>query len=80
VPNAAPVDSRVRPALPAVQNTVYFNGSAITTPLLVLSALAVFGAMALALTAVFEPPALGPNRQHPEQPAPDTGAAAEAHT
>lgn len=43
-------------ALPAVQNTIYFNGNAITTPLLVLSAWALAGIIAFALVAVFHPP------------------------
>jgi len=43
-------------ALPAVQNTVYFNATAITAPLLILSAWALAGAIALALVAVFHPP------------------------
>jgi hypothetical protein len=42
-------------ALPAVQNTIYFNGNAITTPLLILSAWALAGAVALALAGVFHP-------------------------
>ncbi len=37
-------------ALPAVQNIVYFNGNDITTPLLVLSAWAAAGTLALLLT------------------------------
>ncbi|KUJ65009.1 hypothetical protein ACZ90_52655 [Streptomyces albus subsp. albus] len=63
-------------ALPAVQNTVYFNGNAITNPLLVLSAWAVAGALALALTAVFHPPTPG-SRRHQPAPAGDSGATAD---
>ncbi|HKE65492.1 MAG TPA: hypothetical protein VKB59_12710 [Micromonosporaceae bacterium] len=43
-------------ALPTVQNTIYFGGNRITGPLLILSAWAVAGAIALALAALFHPP------------------------
>lgn len=43
-------------ALPAVQNTVYFSGNAITGPLLVLSGWALAGLVALALAGIFHPP------------------------
>ncbi|HEU0239613.1 MAG TPA: hypothetical protein VFR11_10100 [Micromonosporaceae bacterium] len=43
-------------ALPTVQNTIYFGGNRITGPLLILSAWAVAGAIALALAAMFHPP------------------------
>lgn len=56
-------------ALPAVQNTVYFNGSDITTPLLILSAWAVAGALSLALVAIFRPPLPGQRAQRRGQPA-----------
>lgn len=46
-------------ALPAVQNTVYFSGNAITAPLLILSAWAVAGSIALALVTVLHPPLRG---------------------
>lgn len=59
---ALPVGS----ALPAVQNTVYLNANAITGPLLILSARALAGAIALALVAVIHPP-------FPGQKPPDTG-------
>jgi hypothetical protein len=49
-------------ALPAVQNVIYFNGNAITRPLLILSAWALAGAVALALTVVFHPPMPGQPR------------------
>jgi hypothetical protein len=42
-------------ALPAVQNTTYFDGNAITRPLLVLSAWALAGIIAFVLVAVFHP-------------------------
>ena len=60
-------------ALPAVQNTVYFNGNAITAPLLVLSAWALVGAIALALVAIVRPPVRGQPTQSPDQAA-DTAA------
>ncbi|MBY8881178.1 hypothetical protein [Actinacidiphila acidipaludis] len=63
-------------ALPAVQNTVYFSGNDTATPLLILSAWAVAGAMALALTAYFRPPALGAGRHEPAHPTADPGATA----
>jgi hypothetical protein len=44
-------------ALPAIQNTVYFHGNAITTPLLVLSAWALAGIIALLLIMVLRRPA-----------------------
>jgi hypothetical protein len=43
-------------AQPAVRNVTYFNGNAILDPLLVLSAWALAGAVALALAAVLHPP------------------------
>ncbi len=54
-------------ALPAVQNTVYFNGNAITAPLLVLSAWALAGAIALALVAIMHPRIPGQPTQSPDQ-------------
>ena len=54
-------------ALPAVQNTVYFNADAITVPLLVLSAWALAGAIALALVAIVHPPVRGQPTQSPDQ-------------
>jgi MFS family permease len=62
-------------ALPAVQNTVYFNGNAITVPLLVLSGWALAGAIALALVAILHPPMPGQRRHSPDQAA---GAAAHS--
>ena len=56
-------------ALPAVQNTVYFNGNAITAALLILSAWALAGAIALALVAIVHPPIPGQRRQSPSQAA-----------
>jgi hypothetical protein len=46
-------------ALPAVKNTVYFNGNNITTPLLILSAWALAGALAMAMAALLHPPIPG---------------------
>ncbi len=60
-------------ALPAVQNTVYFNGNAITTPLLVLSAWAVAGAIVLLAAAILHPPLPGQRAEQRGQP---TGATA----
>lgn len=65
-------------ALPAVQNTVYFHGNAITTPMLVLSAWAVAGTIALILimlrhrsapTAATQP-AKEPTPAEPNEPQP----------
>ena len=61
-------------ALPAVQNTVYFNGNAITIPLLVLSAWALAGAIVLLMVAIFHPPLPGQRAQQPGQPAGATAA------
>ena len=55
-------------ALPAVQDTVYFHGNAVTGPLLVLSAWALAGLVALALVAVFHPPMPGRREPRPDQP------------
>jgi hypothetical protein len=46
-------------ALPAVLNTTYFGGNAITTPLLVLSAWALAGIIAMVLAAILHPPIPG---------------------
>src|SRR5215469_1117342 len=43
-------------ALPAVLNTTYFHANAITTPLLILSAWALAGILALALAAILHAP------------------------
>ena len=60
-------------AMPAVQNTVYFNGNNITTPLLVISAWALAGVLAMVMAAILHPPVRG----LPEQPAAsDAGAGA----
>ena len=53
--------------MPAVQSTVYFNADAITVPLLVLSAWALAGAIALALVAIVHPPVRGQPTQSPDQ-------------
>ena len=65
-------------ALPAVQNTVYFNGNAITAPLLVLSAWALAGAIALVLVAILHPPI--PGQRKKKSPGPAAGAAADSMT
>jgi hypothetical protein len=44
---------------PAVRNVTYFNGNDIIDPLLILSAWALAGAIALALTAILRPPMPG---------------------
>jgi hypothetical protein len=46
-------------ALPAVENTTYFNGHGITTPLLVLSAWALAGIIAMVIAAILRPPIPG---------------------
>jgi hypothetical protein len=55
-------------AMPAIQNAIYFNGNAITTPLLILSAWALAGAIALGLVAVFHPRVPGRQSPQPDQP------------
>jgi hypothetical protein len=52
-------------ALPAVLNITYFNGNAITTPLLVLSAWALAGIIAMIMAAILHPPIPG-QRRHSE--------------
>ena len=64
-------------ALPAVQDTVYFSGNAVTVPLLVLSGWAVAGLVGLALVGVFHPPMPGRQESRPDQPA-GTGTPAGA--
>jgi hypothetical protein len=59
-------------ALPAVLNTTYFNGNAITIPLLVLSAWALAGILALVLAAFLHPPI--PGQQLPAEQATDAAA------
>lgn len=54
-------------AMPAVQNTVYFNGSDITTPLLILSAWALAGVLAMIMAALLHPPIPGQAAQRPGQ-------------
>jgi len=46
-------------AMPAVQNTVYFNGNDIVNPLLILSAWALAGILALMMAAFLHPPIPG---------------------
>jgi hypothetical protein len=50
-------------AQPAIRNVTYFNGNAILDPLLVLSAWALAGVIALALAAVLHPPVRQPGQQ-----------------
>jgi len=59
-------------ALPAVQNITYFNSNAITTPLLVLSAWALAGIIAMVMAAILHPPVPG----QPTQPQPAAAATA----
>ncbi len=61
-------------ALPAVQNTVYFNGNAITTPLVILSAWALAGVLAMLMAALLHPPLPGERAQQASQPAVDAAA------
>ena len=63
-------------ALPAVQNIVYFNGDAITTQMIVLSAWAAAGAIALALTMFIRRPVA--TVPEPRPPADDAVAAARS--
>jgi len=59
-------------ALPAVLNTTYFHANAITTPLLILSAWALAGILALALAAILHAPI--PGQQPPAEQATDAAA------
>jgi hypothetical protein len=52
-------------ALPAVLNTTYFSGNAILAPLLVLSAWALAGILAMVMVAILHPPIPG-QRAQPE--------------
>jgi len=54
-------------AQPAIRNVTYFDGNAITDPLLVLSAWALAGVIALVLAAVLHPRAPGAAGQSPRQ-------------
>ena len=55
-------------AQPTVRNVTYFNGHAIIDPLLVLSAWALAGVIALALAAILHPPVPGKSAQAPSVP------------
>jgi hypothetical protein len=46
-------------AMPAIKNTVYFNGNNITAPLLILSAWALAGILAMVMAAILHPPLRG---------------------
>lgn len=46
-------------AMPAIKNTVYFSGSNITAPLLILSAWALAGILAMVMAAILHPPLRG---------------------
>jgi hypothetical protein len=50
-------------AQPAIRNVTYFSGNAIIDPLLVLSAWALAGVIALVLAAVLHPPARQPGQR-----------------
>jgi hypothetical protein len=63
-------------AQPAVRNVTYFGGNAITIPLLVLSAWALAGVIALALAAVMHPPMPGRPGQRPDATAAGVPASA----
>lgn len=54
-------------AMPAVQNTVYFNGNNILDPLLILSAWALAGILALVMAAFLHPPIPGQTAKEHEQ-------------
>ena len=46
-------------AMPAIKNTVYFSGNNITAPLLILSAWALAGILAMVMAAILHPPLRG---------------------
>lgn len=62
-------------SLTAINNAIYFNGNAVTIPLVVLSAWALAGALALAMVAILHPPPLPRQRSQPAAEA--DGAAPE---
>jgi hypothetical protein len=62
-------------AMPAIKNTVYFNGNNITTPLLILSAWALAGILAMVMAAILHPPLRG---QEPADRTADVPAQTEA--
>jgi hypothetical protein len=66
-------------ALPAVLNTTYFGGNAITTPLLVLSAWALAGIIAMVLAAILHPPIPGERTKSGPADAARQGHAAARH-
>lgn len=66
-------------AQPVVRNVTYFNGNAIINPLLILSAWALAGVIALVLAAVLHPPMPGKSRQQTDSPAGAVPATAGAH-
>lgn len=62
-----------------VRNVTYFSGNAITDPLLILSAWALAGLMALAMAALLHPPMPGQGEQKPDAAASSTAATASPH-
>jgi hypothetical protein len=65
-------------AMPAVQNTVYFDGNHITTPLLILSGWALAGVLAMVLAAILHPPLPGQQAQPAGQDAGTTAPSTPA--
>lgn len=64
-------------SLTAINNAIYFNGNAVTIPLVVLAAWALAGTLALVMVAILNPPPLP--RQH-SQPAAEADSAAPETT
>ena len=60
-------------AIPAIQNTVYFNGNNITRPLLILSSWALAGLLAMVMAAILHPPMPGQQTSPPAQDVSATG-------
>jgi len=56
-------------SITAIQNTVYFNGNAITTPLVIVSAWALAGVIAMVMAAILHPALPGLPAQSPDQSA-----------
>jgi hypothetical protein len=62
-----------------VRNVTYFSGNAITDPLLILSAWALAGLLALTMAALLHPPVPGQHEQKPDATVSSTATTASQH-